>query len=73
MTADTPPRWRPIETAPRDGTRILVWTSAGAEIVSANDAHDPGAAVWDWLAVDCVRVVATHWQPLPTPPEDAAP
>ena len=61
--------WRPIETAPRDGTEVLgawefAWTGGwclepviyreGAWIVS-----------WDHDAAE-----PTHWMPLPKPPED---
>jgi hypothetical protein len=71
--------WQPIETAPRDGTPVL--------LVSAN-AAEPSAEVGHWSDEDgTFRVgypddwfrlaghglrswldIATHWQPLPAPP-----
>jgi hypothetical protein len=69
--------WQPIETAPRDGTRVLVWMPKAAE---------PFIASWDtqkyhkrpqpyWrstmnLGVSWDRMrQPTHWQPLPPPPD----
>ena len=57
------PQWQPIETAPKDGTKILVW----------NDY--PSVAFWgpfstwddgDWH--DDIDGV-THWMPILDPPE----
>ena len=58
--------WRDISTAPRDGTRILVWR-----------AHEPGkehlqVGVDKWKGGCWYRsrtmMQPTHWQPLPPPP-----
>lgn len=68
LNADTLPQggWRPIETAPKDGTRMLF---------RAAD-HEPAIGWWDyddWLW-DCgidlcpLPFAPTHWQPLPAPP-----
>ena len=72
--------WQPIETAPRDGTLILLWDPEGdppyfpARFM--RDDRPPrsphGAFVWcqgspafgDRLAEN----VPTHWMPLPAPP-----
>lgn len=60
--------WRPIETAPTDGTRVLVWVAGCDELPAfqAIASHHPQAG---W-AVDEVRPT-THWMPLPAPPEQA--
>lgn len=67
--------WQPIETAPRDGSHILMW-------------FDPFPAVGYWAECDEMEkggfwcpsenlisdVVgeyqSTHWQPLPPPPTE---
>jgi len=59
--------WQPIETAPGDGTRILIYRSGYREAVcvawwSAENqwwATVPGG--WGWYA--------HHWAPLPAEPE----
>ncbi len=60
------PQWQPIETAPKDGRRVLVavegvdrvvvafWNGSAWSTVDAND--------WSGRSV-------THWMPLPQPPE----
>jgi hypothetical protein len=66
--------WQPIETAPRDGTRILAWT--GEEIVTV-DYH--GSYMVSGMEFDGfwyqesesgrgTTFFVTHWMPLPKPP-----
>lgn len=61
--------WRPISSAPKDGTAVLVWDATPhhpdggrATVVHWNlrewSEWGPGSASY-----------ATHWQPLPSPPE----
>lgn len=58
--------WRPIETAPKDGTDILIWSRAGREIgkyLAGREAwlgHGDNGSGWR---------TPTHWQPLPEPPD----
>lgn len=54
------PQWQPIESAPKDGTRLMLWDSraggyavTGAWVAGSADDHE----------------TITHWQPLPAPPE----
>lgn len=61
--------WKLIETAPRDGTRILAWDPMGDSRLVINWF---GEADGHWMVSwsgeenpDC-----THWQDLPDPPED---
>ena len=62
-----PASWRPIETAPRDGTLVLL-ASRQADI----DVGTWSAAAEDWLTVCCEVVIdaPTHWLPLPPLPEE---
>ena len=73
--------WRPIEEAPKDGTRILIW------FVHANAAYskDPVGEGWEAVHEACwidhngggwtwhgLCGVATKWMPLPSPPKNSA-
>ena len=73
--------WQPIETAPKDGTRVLVfgfgddfevvrWTPDAGLIAPGLPFNRTGA--WKtsqdgWLLPNEV----THWMPLPPPPQPA--
>lgn len=54
--------WQPIETAPRDGTTILV-VNAKIGLYSVEEWRQ-GA----WRNDEGLTVRGTHWIPLPTPP-----
>lgn len=54
--------WQAIETAPKDGTRVLVWSAAKGP----NIAHCGGDKRWHTRGVYLIK--ATHWMPLPNPP-----
>jgi len=58
--------WQPIETAPKDGTRVLLATPRGR---MADGEFHARYGVWSW---PYVMVEPTLWRPLPTPPIDAA-
>ena len=66
MSAPHTAGWRPISTAPKDGTRVLLfcadWRESIAVYFSIKD--------WsDWLPVcGSSFPVPTHWQPLPPAP-----
>lgn len=51
--------WRPIATAPKDYTRVLLWSSYGIRIGLWNGGSG-------WLSLNYGR--PTHWMPLPEPP-----
>ncbi len=65
--------WLDIDTAPLDGTDILLLTHDGMNMIVASweeDAPDD----WRWMTLDGPtyhRDVATHWMPLPPPPQRA--
>lgn len=61
-------KWQPIKTAPKDETDILVWARGKVHVAYYDDlgcgwldAHDCG----DYAG----HLSATHWMPLPAPPE----
>lgn len=71
--------WQPIETAPKDGTPILVygqperhpnlqsWFERPTRIVAAWEPLDEAFCIvgGDWMGP---FVAPTHWMPLPVPP-----
>lgn len=62
--------WMPIESAPKDGTKLLVWD--GYEITSAK--YDPEYTWWEICVpsdgyVESNCIAPTHWMPLPSPPK----
>jgi hypothetical protein len=75
-------KWEPIETAPKDGTDILVYNGDwGGKYITANKI---GVASWSqqvlpngksgWIASDDEGVMMykpTHWMPLPEEPSKA--
>jgi len=79
MTQPDPNDWQPMETAPRDGTRILVALRASeqgpAEVDVARWARPMRSAEPCWIASDSAPdspVVYSDgdlafWMPLPTP------
>lgn len=60
-------QWQPIETAPRDGSFVLVCQSRNGIIRTAHWAD-----TWDhWaIASGAMSYISgvTHWMPLPAPP-----
>jgi hypothetical protein len=70
-------KWQPIETAPKDGTVVLVWPPTWAEGVSCakwEDEHYNTKPRPFWYRIDalstadCRRKPPTHWAPLPAGP-----
>jgi hypothetical protein len=64
--------WQLIGTAPRDGTRILAWSS-GSETFHVLEFDNAAPAGWMSDSGDYVVFEdgdLTHWTALPTPPSD---
>lgn len=71
--------WQPIETAPKDGSVILLWfANKPAHVRTASwelwpDQNYP--EVWQDVSGDCIcrpwknDIGPTHWGPLPEPPK----
>lgn len=64
IRADLVPQWQPIETAPKDGTDILVYHPERAEQFVCYFL----GGLWMFSVDDALATNPTHWQPLPTPP-----
>ena len=56
--------WQPIETAPKDGTRVLVYDKADDEILVCY-WYDKWELVYGGYVPD---ESVTHWMPLPEAP-----
>jgi hypothetical protein len=72
--------WQPIETAPKDGTPVLLhgrfrryrrgWTTVLA--TWSTFSSRPDATDHDWISgLSRVDADWTHWMPLPAPPPRA--
>ena len=65
--------WQPIETAPKDGTSILIYTQDGFAVAHWEDQPAFGWSDWvddrDRMRLSNVKLnYSTHWSPLPEPP-----
>jgi hypothetical protein len=68
--------WRPIETAPKDGTRVILgWPGGGVRygFYLDNSRTSPPRAGWRGPSMELPfpSPPPTHWQPLPAPPSAA--
>lgn len=59
--------WRPIESAPKDGTRIKCLV-LGTETILHWDHSEPDEYEAAWVDDDLTDWSPTHWMPLPQPP-----
>ena len=68
--------WQPIETAPRDGTFVLLFLPHIETVRTGYWSHMTGKG-WmiNWASTYRTSVdgPVTHWQPLPDPPAESAP
>lgn len=72
------PAWQPIATAPKDGTEVDLWFKDGNESYRFADARwidgkwctfDHETDSWEGIGELGDLAYATHWQPLPAPPQ----
>lgn len=80
-TKDAHAGWQPIETAPKDGTVVLVypgvWSNRTCSVARWDDDRSAKRPRPYWSRDDtssvttCRNVPPTHWMPLPAPPETA--
>ena len=61
--------WKPIETAPKDGTEILMWSQYDGIVVGhySKSVWADGWIIYDARS-DTIELHPTHWMPLPQPP-----
>jgi hypothetical protein len=80
MAADTftpgerTPRWRPIATAPTDGTNVLLWWPFWCKN-RPTIGWFGYKGIQQWIAPEALEGDGdgpTHWMPLPAPPTEAA-
>lgn len=64
MATETTTGWRPIETAPKDGTQILLLGDRSV----VNGSWNRGSAFFSPHWMGGIHE-PTHWMPLPAPPE----
>ena len=64
-------QWQPIETAPKDGTSILLgWSGVDAQCGRwVRSGYRNGF----WADHGAIFTNPTHWQPLPAPPIEVKP
>jgi len=78
----SPQGWMPIETAPKDGTRVDLWYPRIGRRIDCYfrgapfncwgwDEPDPEGVDGETYFVVLGSVEPTHWQPLPAPPVSA--
>lgn len=66
--------WQPIETAPKDGTDIIVYCPTYKAIWPAYYPEDPDYDGHAWRRFDHAMIPEpSHWMPLPTPPAASQP
>jgi hypothetical protein len=59
--------WQPIETAPTDGTRVMLCAGRWHYLAGVQWEDDDGRPVW--FGGDVVVDDPTHWMPLPALPQ----
>ena len=64
--------WQPIETAPRDGTRILGWNKYDGQLIYEKYMYGSNRQFQAWRAIYDTEGLAedpTHWKPLGPNPD----
>lgn len=63
--------WRPIETAPRDGTDVMLYANHDCYIAAwYDDAWHADFTVLAKMPFEQEAGEPTHWMPLPEPPHE---
>ena len=67
-------KWQPIETAPKDGTTVLVYEGyyKSGDLIHTAQYSARQWVVLDGMEGDFMLEDPTHWMPLPEPPPEGA-
>lgn len=68
ITAYQAEAWQPIATAPRDGTKVLLYPSPYYASIGSVGWFAKRAKEWAYEGETGTGCEPTHWQPLPPPP-----
>lgn len=63
--------WQPIETAPKDGTRVLLIHAQSGFVMGYYKSWQldgKSGGLWRYEGIHTANVEPTHWMPLPKPP-----
>ena len=65
-------QWQPIETAPKDGTRILLCSNGGAVWMGHWVCRSGAYLINGWTRYNQVDIgwEPSNWMPLPAPPSE---
>ena len=61
--------WQQIETAPRDGSNLILWCDGVTVGSWSANVHPWNDGNW-WIDGMQVTGNPTHWMPLPEPPKE---
>src|SRR5262245_53861407 len=64
------PGWQPIETAPKDGTALLIFDGRNRFIGYFARRHGGASNCWVARGVGILTRIPSYWMPLPAPPRD---
>jgi hypothetical protein len=62
-------KWQRIETAPKDGTKVLLWDGMITTGEWCENPHPWNDGKW-WIEGGQITGNPTHWMPLPEKPEN---
>lgn len=65
-----PHNWKPIDSAPQDGTKVLIWQAPWHQACEGYclDQHPHAGEPEGWFTGNHQKVNPTHWQEKPSPP-----